>query len=574
MTSPVDGRGAEISVVIPTHDRRERLRALLESQAQQTLPPERFEVVVAVDGSSDGTAEILEELTLPYRLLTLPLAWGGSARARNEGAKRASGRFLLFLDDDMIADPRLVAEHLDAQLGEDRTVGLGKVALLPPSRSTRWSRWRQQRRRMHFEGLAAKPAPSFMNCWSGNLSVPRELFLAVGGFLESYPAPGMEIDVPMHDSELGFRLSEGGARFLFVESAVSIEDDRETLRDSLHHSERFGAGELVLYALHPSLLPRLQIGGLTEHPWRLVGVRRILIALRVPPLVIAALAALVPSERRAGDLYTLLYSYNRWRAVRRAAPDRETWRRLRRGTTILIYHAIARPGERAGRYRISARRFRRQLVWLKLRGYRVIDLDELVRLRREFRLPPAKSVVITFDDGFADNLELALPLLERHGFPCTLFLASAAGTRCAWSGDGQLAGRELLGPEQAGAFLANGSVGAHTRTHVDLLSIGLEQARAEIAGSKQELEAALGVPVTLFAYPYGSYDERIRRLVREAGFEAACTITPGPNWPATDPFELRRVEVRGTDSLLRFALTVWLGDIGHLVPRRRSRSST
>jgi peptidoglycan/xylan/chitin deacetylase (PgdA/CDA1 family) len=558
----------EITVVIPSHNRRELLLTLLESLARQTLPPDGFEVVVALDGSSDGTEEMLEELSMPYRLTTLPLTQGGVGRARNRGAERASGRFLLFLDDDMIADPMLLAEHLGAQQRGHDIVGLGPMLLLPHAKPSRWARWRQERRMRYFERFVNGRPLSFIDCWGGNLCLPRELFLAVGGFKEGYRPRSVRLDFLMEDAELGFRLSEHGARFVFVEGAIAAEDDRETLRFSLRDAERRGAGELLLYELHPAMLPTLQFGGRGDLNWRLVGYRRLLLTLRVPPLVVAALAAVVPGEQRSLDMYTLLYTYCHWRGVRRAVPDRETWRRMRRGTSILMYHAIAGPGEAEERYTISERRFRRQMGWLKRRGYTVIALDELVRYRREFRLPPEKSVVITFDDGYADTLELALPVLERLGFPCSLFLLTAAGTGGVGNGEDELGRRKRLRLDQASAFLARGSVGAHTRTHVDLLTVDLEEARAEIAASKAELEAALGVPVTLFAYPYGSYDEEIVRLVREVGFEAACTATPGPNWPATDSYKLLRFEVYGTDSLFRFALTVWLGDIKRVLPRR------
>jgi peptidoglycan/xylan/chitin deacetylase (PgdA/CDA1 family)/GT2 family glycosyltransferase len=563
--NPAPGAGPEITVVIPTHNRRDRLRALLESLALQTLAPERFEVVVAVDGSTDGTEQMLEELSTPYRLTAVALARGGAGRARNRGVEPASGRFLLFLDDDMVADPKLVAEHLDAQQREGGVIGLGTVPLLPRPKPSRWARWRNERRRQYFGALAAGYPLTFMNCWGGNISLPRDLFLATGGFAESFPAPGMEFGFPGHDVELGFRLSQHGARLLFVENAIAFEDDRETLRYALRSAEQRGGAELVLYELHPAMLPDLEIGGRSEPGWREIALHRILLATRIPPLLIAAVAALVPGDRRSLNAYTTLYGYCRLRGVRRAAPDRETWRRLRRGTTILMYHAIGRPGEPEGRFMISVRRFRRQLAWLRRRGYRVISLDELVRCRREFRLPPAKSVVITFDDGYTDTLELGLPLLERLGFPWTLFLPSAAGARSSWDGN---IGRELIGLDQASAFLERMSVGAHTRTHVDLPTVGLEEARGEIVGSKADLEAALGVPVTLFAYPYGKHDDEIRRLVREAGFVAACGITHGPNQPATDSYELRRYEVYGTDSLVRFALMIWLGDIDRLLPRR------
>lgn len=109
--------------------------------------------------------------------------------------------------------------------------------------------------------------------------------------------------------------------------------------------------------------------------------------------------------------------------------------------------------------------------------------------------------------------------------------------------------------------------GAHTRTHPKLPELPIEEARHEIAESKRELEDALGVPVTTFAYPYGRVSPEVRDLVADAGFAGACGVLPGRNRPAADGFALRRVEVFGSDRLLRFALTVWLGDIG--MRRRR-----
>jgi peptidoglycan/xylan/chitin deacetylase (PgdA/CDA1 family) len=86
----------------------------------------------------------------------------------------------------------------------------------------------------------------------------------------------------------------------------------------------------------------------------------------------------------------------------------------------------------------------------------------------------------------------------------------------------------------------------------------------EVAGSRSELEAALGVPVTVFAYPYGERSPDAEQAVVGAGYLAACGTDPGRNRPSCDLYALRRLEVRGTDSLLRFALALWLGG-----PRRR-----
>jgi peptidoglycan/xylan/chitin deacetylase (PgdA/CDA1 family) len=323
--------------------------------------------------------------------------------------------------------------------------------------------------------------------------------------------------------------------------------------------ETRGRLQLLKVEMHPAMLPHLHIGGRWELSAWYSGFRRLLLAMRVPPAALVPFAALVPGYERAQKYYSFLLSYSLWAGVRKVA-NRDTWRRLRRGTIILMYHAIARDGEAPSRFVLSQPRFRSQMAWLKRAGYTVISLDDLVRCLREYRLPPAKSVVLTFDDGYRDTLDLALPVLERFGYPWTLFMPSSAGAHNGWARAESLQGRDLIDIHEA-ASLGRGSVGAHTRTHVDLVAVPRDEAEREIVESKAELEGALGKPVTLFAYPFGKTDEEVRRLVREAGFEAACTTTPGPNRPATDPYMLHRSEIDGRDSLVRFLTLLELGDI-------------
>lgn len=100
--------------------------------------------------------------------------------------------------------------------------------------------------------------------------------------------------------------------------------------------------------------------------------------------------------------------------------------------------------------------------------------------------------------------------------------------------------------------------GAHTRTHPVLTQMSLQQAQEEIAGSKADLEGALGLPIRIFAYPFGEYNGPIQALVESAGFVAGCTADPGSNSLVTPLTALRRIEVEGTWSLPRFLFAVWL----------------
>jgi peptidoglycan/xylan/chitin deacetylase (PgdA/CDA1 family) len=344
------------------------------------------------------------------------------------------------------------------------------------------------------------------------------------------------------------------------------EYSRARWREVVRNRQRQGRDDVERYRQEPSVLPRLTLGGADTDERGWLTLRAFALALHVPPRALAGLGTVLPVRRLSSACMRFTASYAYWAGVRGAA-DPETWRRLRRGVPILMYHAIGAPGERPSRYVVPVKSFARQMRWLKRRGYHVTGLDDYARYRSEHRLPPAKTIVVTFDDGYLDNLTLARPILEQLGLPATIFLVSAVEDRNAWSTGGSLAQRPMMKLEDArqavGGLL---TFGAHTRTHPALPDISPAEAEREVTGSKHDLERALGVPVTTFAYPHGRVDDEVRAIVERAGFTCACGVVPGRNRPAADDFLLRRVEIFGTDGLVRFALTVLLGDVGR---RRR-----
>ncbi len=556
-----DRRELELSIVIPTRGRPRRLRDCLDSLTTQEELPAAMEVVVVVDGADPATEEMLASLELPFPLRVVVQEHARQAAARNRGVDEARGRYVLFLDDDVVAEPGLVAAHLRVLRPDDRVVGMGRIDKVLRRRPPRWARARQGVWQRHYDRLAAGREALFTDCYGGNLSLARAAFVAVGGFA---------LDLtPEEDVELGYRLEQAGMKLVHVPDAVAREEDRDTLRKFVADARRRGVVGVMLYQRHPALLPHLRLGGAGELSRRWIALRRAALALRVPARLLAIGVRLAMTDAFALAWLSFVYSYCYSRGVRDSV-DRATWRRLRRGTAILMYHAIGRPGERASRYVLPVARLRRQLAWLKLRGYDVIALDEFVRARIEHRLPPEKSVVLTLDDGYRDNAELALPALERHGFPATVFLVTAAGGRAGWDRAAETEGRKLLGLADAAALTGRLAFGAHSRTHPSLPRLAPAELAREVGECRVELESALGAPVPVFAYPYGETDARVEEEVAAAGYLAACGIRPGRNRPSCELFALRRFEIRGTDSLLRFALTLWLGETPRLRLRRRS----
>jgi peptidoglycan/xylan/chitin deacetylase (PgdA/CDA1 family) len=176
-------------------------------------------------------------------------------------------------------------------------------------------------------------------------------------------------------------------------------------------------------------------------------------------------------------------------------------------------------------------------------------------------LPPSRSIVITMDDGYADNPKIAYPVLEQFRVPVTIFLVSKSlGKVNDWDENSELTGRQIFSLEEARKLQSDFvAFGSHTHSHPWLGILSLEQARKEITSSKDELERQLGSPILVFSYPHGDYNDLTPKLVEEAGYLGACTTTTGLNTPANSRFTLRRTEIRGNFSLIRFLRAVWFG---------------
>lgn len=208
------------------------------------------------------------------------------------------------------------------------------------------------------------------------------------------------------------------------------------------------------------------------------------------------------------------------------------------GPVMLMYHSVT-PGKGHARLalgRLSMQRFRNQLDFLTTERWATPTIAELVAAPEKFT---GRSAVITFDDGYVDNLA-AWEELQKRGMRATLFMVSGSiGRIPAWPADGRPDGRLLNAVELRALQAAGIEIGSHTVSHVRLTEANNNQLRAELSGSKTALEDALGNEISSFAYPYSAWSTRCSSIVCEAAYRVAR--------------QLRRLIILNTDTVNRLA---------------------
>src|SRR5919199_311399 len=216
----------------------------------------------------------------------------------------------------------------------------------------------------------------------------------------------------------------------------------------------------------------------------------------------------------------------------------------------LAYHGVALVPLRHDPHRlfVSPEAFVRQVARLRTWGYRLVAFGELARAAAGGHAAGQGS--LTFDDGFVDNLETLAPVAASEAVPFTVFVVSGwlgrAHPDAPWT-------RVVTEEELRELAAAEGAeIGAHTVTHPDLSHAGYAEARRELDASKAALEAVVGAPVEVAAYPHGRASAEAIRAARDAGFAAACAANGRGTW--SDPHFLPRQDVENGVSRLGLRL--------------------
>lgn len=201
------------------------------------------------------------------------------------------------------------------------------------------------------------------------------------------------------------------------------------------------------------------------------------------------------------------------------------------GIPILEYHKVNDRDKDI--YTVTPAELAEQLDYLKAEGYETISLLDFLRAKKGKQQLPPKPVVLTFDDGYADNYEILLPMLEQRGMKATVFMVTNdIGLK------GYLTWEQLKDMEGRGI-----EIGSHTCNHLPLTEMSSEMARDELQKSKLIMEWRKLKTIFVFSYPNGKYSDELCRTLKQEEYLAAVTGEPGLNDFRTDPYLLQRTNI-------------------------------
>jgi glycosyltransferase involved in cell wall biosynthesis/peptidoglycan/xylan/chitin deacetylase (PgdA/CDA1 family) len=539
------------SIVVPSYERRDVLVATMGTLARLRCPWP-CELIVVVDGSTDGSAEAARTVEMPFPTRVIWQENSGAAAARNRGAAEARGQFILFLDDDMSADPDLLVAHEEV-LSQGADAAVGHIPVDPSSARNlltagveRWARLRHTRL-ARSSGQLTLP-----DLLTGQLSVRRDVFARANGFDEQFNVAG---EFGAEDTDFLYRLLSSGATVRYAPRAVSYQKYVVTPDQYLRQWRQGGRADAVLVRKHPELARSLwqQHGGDT-----LVGRSLARWAGRVPSGA-GRLAAPVLARARAGrtDVVT------RWAFAR--LRDASYWKGFAESAgapgapVVLAYHAVEDVDDaRIGEYCVTPEQLEEHVDALVAAGFRFVTLAELLAHLDGAPLQ-GRCALLTFDDAYASLAEHAAPFLKRRGIPAAVFVVTGQIGGCnAWDVQHGAARLPLLTVAQLRELAdQDWSIGVHTRTHAHLVQLDGPGLQAELRGALEDLRAT-GLPVQpVVAYPFGEHDLRVRHAARRAGFSAGLALAGRhPGHVQRHRFAVPRVEVTRSTSADRLVAQV------------------
>ena len=533
----------KVSVVIPTYNRRSSLERCLSSLAAQSFPVSEYEVIVVADGCTDDTVELLRAFAPPFTFRWLEQANQGAPAAQNVGIAAATGDVIVFLDDDCVCEPDVVAAHHDAHIQGGQYVAIGPVLLHPDSplgtlhdvvSDLEDAEWR----RLTAEGPRRSDV---MLC--ANSSVRRDAALNCR-FDTTYKR--------MHDVEAGIRLWAKGYRPRFVPRAIVYELYAKTVGAMLRDSYLHGKYEVILSNDHPSFKPLAGIVNINKGNLLKRALRKQLARHAASSDFVLCMVGALANRLRSVPVFArlakrILCARAAIAHLRGAIQEAGSWKTLEerfgKRVPVIMFHNVGTP--RLGEYpglTTPIREFETQIGFLAKMGYKGIRPSEWLQWRDAGGTLPESPVILVFDDAYAEACRNAFPLLERYGFVAAcMVVTKCMGSTNRWDEEAGMPSFQLMSRDEILEWSNKGiEFGGHSCHHPELPFVEDKRLEGEIAECKEDLTALLGKVPTSFAYPFGAVSPKVEAAVRNH-FEIAFTAWQGVLHLGTNPYLVPRI---------------------------------
>lgn len=230
---------------------------------------------------------------------------------------------------------------------------------------------------------------------------------------------------------------------------------------------------------------------------------------------------------------------------------------------ILMYHRVGKPDHARDVYCIHPDRFAAQMRALAGAGWCAVSIEDFDAWRRGEKSLPENSFVLTFDDGFTGVHDFAAPVLKKLAWPATVFLvAGKLAGQSDWevtTGEPMLP-HSLMDTTQLRNLSAQGfSLQSHSLLHHDLTTLETSALEQDLRDSRALIADINGQAPAYLAYPYGRHNEVVRNTAQRAGFTLAFSVESGFNRPGESAYQIRRLDVFGTDTPAMLLRKIRLG---------------
>lgn len=297
-------RDYKVSVVIATYNRSGSVERVLNALSDQTFPAEDYEVVVSIDGSKDGTREMVNKYKPKYDLRSVWHANSGRASACNRGIRDSRGDIIIILDDDMEPSRDLIRAHYAAHQRGTRLGVIGAVPIIVDPTSTPVIRYVGEKFNTHLRKISA---PGYRirirDFYSGNFSIRREDMLEDGMYNEEFTIYGNE------DVELAYRLLKAGIVIVYDSDALCIQNYEKGFKGLAYDTISKGKTAVLLTGLYPDAFKELKLTeyNLTGWKWRALRMFLIRVSMLVPATTDAVIMIIRLFERFDRSVQERLY---------------------------------------------------------------------------------------------------------------------------------------------------------------------------------------------------------------------------------------------------------------------------